>query len=199
MGMNMTAHDALPPLRIGEIVLRTGRYEAMKHWYRTVLRIDPYYERTDAAARPQRDASADSACEDSARGIAWAAEVRLCFFRLILDHPYQQVIAIFDTPGVTQPGANAAGLHHMQLRDPSHEVFARRYRCLRNSGIEPFRAMDHGPNSSLYYRDPDDNIVEIAVPNHASADRYLEALASDEFKANPSGRPLDLAKLLVRC
>ena len=187
--------NEFPPLRIGEIVLRTGRYETMKHWYCTVLRVDPYFERNVAAARMRCEASHDGPRAEAPRGLAWAAEVRLCFFRLILDHPYQQVVAIFETPGATQPAANTAGLHHLQLRDPSREVLARRYRALSAVGIEPFRAMDHGPNSSLYYRDPDDNIVEIAVPNYSSVERYLQALASDEFKANPSGHRLDLAQL----
>ena len=41
----MTASDtALPPMRLGEIVLATGRYDAMTAWYRQLLDIEPSLE-----------------------------------------------------------------------------------------------------------------------------------------------------------
>lgn len=180
--------DKLPPPRIGEVVLRTGRYAGMKDWYRTILRVEPYFERIEV----------NSASAPGSGGQAWAAQVRLCFFRLVLDHPHQQVVAIFDVPGVGDASSASAGLHHVQLRDPCGEVLAHRYSTLKAAGIEPFRAMDHGPNTSLYYHDPDGNTVELAAPNYVEVAAYLNSLASEAFKANPSGLPLDLAGFAER-
>lgn len=180
-----SVHD-LPALQIGEIVLRTGRYDAMKHWYREVLRVEPYYERTGA----------DGTTPSQAGEQAWATQVRLCFFRLVLVHPYQQVVALFDVPGVDDSHAQSAGLHHMQFRDPAPAVLARRFLALRAAGIVPFRAMDHGPTTSLYYRDPDRNVVELAAPNHARVEDLLHSLDADEFRINPSGKPLDVERFI---
>jgi catechol-2,3-dioxygenase len=34
----------LPPMRIGEVVLRTARFEPMNRWWQTVLGISPFLE-----------------------------------------------------------------------------------------------------------------------------------------------------------
>jgi len=169
-----------PHLRIGEVVLRTGRYDAMRAWYRLVLELDPYYENLPAG---RSESGPDQA--------AWATQVRLAFFRLSLNHPYQQVIALFDVPGTGTLHPTAAGLHHMQLREQSLQSLAADYRRLTTHGILPFRTVDHGPSMSFYYNDPDSNVVELAASNHASIDAYLRSLDSAEFRRNPSGSPVD--------
>ena len=82
-------------------------------------------------------------------------------------------------------------LHHLQLGDESPRVIARRYLELKARGIVPFRAMDHGPTLSFYYRDPDENVVEIAAPNHEEVAQFLSALETPEFARNPSGCSVD--------
>jgi len=169
-----------PHLRIGEVVLRTGRYDEMRSWYRFLLDLDPYYENLPAG---RNEPGPDRA--------AWATQVRLAFFRLSLDHPYQQVIALFDVPGTGALDPTAAGLHHMQLREDSLQSLATDYRRLKANGIAPFRTVDHGPSMSFYYKDPDSNVVELAASNHATVDAYLASLDSAEFRRNPSGSPVD--------
>jgi catechol-2,3-dioxygenase len=174
-----------PHLRIGEVVLRTGRYDAMRAWYRLVLELEPYYENLPT----DKDESEVTRAE-------WATRVRLAFFRLALDHPYQQVIAVFELSGTGDVDANAAGLHHMQLREPSLHSLAADYRRLAAHGVLPFRTVDHGPSTSFYYRDPDANVVELSAPNHATIEAYLESLDSAEFRRNPSGTPIDPSSLV---
>jgi catechol-2,3-dioxygenase len=186
--MNQTPSPcALPALQLGEIVLRTGGYEAMKHWYRQVLQIDPHFEHVPADMR-----TAGVRTDDQ----RWASQLRLCFFRLIFQHPYQQVVALFEVPGTTAATTNTAGLHHLQLRDASRTTLALRYRLLHSLDIVPFRAMDHGPTSSLYYRDPDGNTVEIAVSNSPDPALFRTAEAAEEYRRNPSGQILDMARFL---
>ena len=181
--MHPTPH---PRLRIGEVVLRTGRYDAMRAWYRLVLELEPYYENLPTG----KDESDGTRAE-------WATRVRLAFFRLALDHPYQQVIALFDVPGTGDVDPTAAGLHHVQLREPSPQTLATDYRRLKAQGVLPFRTADHGPSTSFYYRDPDANVVELSAPNHATIEAYLESLDSPEFRRNPSGIAIDPEALLA--
>ncbi|MEJ8825123.1 hypothetical protein WKW80_24365 [Variovorax humicola] len=176
--------EAPTSLRIAEVVLRTSRYDPMRAWYAAVLGIDPYYEHVPPMAAQGRAAHEDG--EPS-----WASRSRLCFFRLLLDHPYMQVIALFDVPAAGLADPVGPGLHHMQLRDASLVAMAVRYRRLKFLGIEPFRSVDHGPSLSFYYQDPDRNVVEISASNHMSVEGYLAALASPAFKRDPSGRNVD--------
>jgi catechol-2,3-dioxygenase len=169
------ASNALPPMRLGEIVLGTCRYDAMKAWYRQVLDM---VEATEHV--PQRTATAH------------AGPVRICFFRLHAEHPYQDVVAIFGMAGAAGEDAKGCpGLHHMQLRNASIAVLRERYGRLKQSHIVPEWAMNHGPSTSLYYRDPDRNVVELAASNHGSQQETDACLASDEFLRNPAGKPID--------
>jgi catechol 2,3-dioxygenase-like lactoylglutathione lyase family enzyme len=169
----------LPMLRLGEIVLRTQRFEEMKYWYERVLGVRPFYEHLPAPG------TVGARLPSSERD--WATQVRSCFFRLALEHPYQQVFALFANDAAEGAQGMRGNLHHLQLGDESPLVMARRYLELEAMGIVPFRAMDHGPTMSFYYYDPDGNVVEIAAPNHAEVAQFLSALEAVEFARNPTG------------
>ncbi|MGJ7511534.1 VOC family protein [Variovorax sp. GT1P44] len=172
------------PLRIAEVVLRTSRFDQMRTWYASVLELAPYYEHSPPVA-------AQCAGEGKNGEPIWTGPSRLSFFRLLLDHPYIQVVALFDISATGFADPAGPGLHHMQLRDASLVTMAERYRRLKVLRIEPFRTVDHGPTLSFYYHDPDRNVVEIAASKHESVEAYLAALARPEFKRNPSGYPVD--------
>jgi catechol-2,3-dioxygenase len=171
--------EPLPAMRLGEIVLATGSYEVMKRWYRVTLDVEPSLEHTVAA--PATNAAGGP-----------PMPTRMCFFRLHAEHPYQDVVALFEMPGAVAAGHAGSGLHHMQLRNASMPVLHERYRRLRVAGIVPYRAMDHGTSTSLYYRDPDQNAVEISASNFATNEEVQACLASESYRRNPAGKVIEL-------
>ena len=77
----------LPAMRLGEIVLATGNYEVMKAWYRVMLDLEPSLEHAPTDESATRSGSSPP------------KPTRMCFFRLHAEHPYQDVIALFEMPG----------------------------------------------------------------------------------------------------
>ena len=169
-------------LKISETILRTGRLDAMKAWYATVLGVEPFFEHAPPPGTKPLDLG----------GQTRASDLRMCFFRLSLDYPYVQTIGIFEEPGTAlEPAKRAPGLHHMQLMTADLDDLCDKFEELKAQDLSPHRSADHGPMTSFYYRDPDGNNVEITAQNHASLEEMAEFMASDAFKANPSGAEID--------
>lgn len=165
-------------LKISETILRTGRLDTMKAWYSTVLGVEPFFEHAPPPGTKPLDLG----------GQTRASDLRMCFFRLSLDHPYVQTIGLFEESGTAlEPAKRAPGLHHMQLMTSGLDELCDTFEGLKRNGLEPHRSADHGPMTSFYYRDPDGNNVEITAQNHASLEEMAAFMASDAFKANPSG------------
>ena len=177
------------PLQISEIILKTGRLDEMKPWYEIVLGVAPFFEHAPPADTKPLDLG----------GQTRASDLRMCFFRLGTDYPYVQSIGIFEEPG-TALGTikGACGLHHMQLMTSGHNELCDKYEALRARGMRPHRSADHGVMVSFYYRDPDGNNVEITAQNFPSLEAMARFMASDEFKANPSGGEIDPEQFVAR-
>ena len=172
-------------LKISETILKTSRMDAMKAWYRTVLAIDPFFERTPDAGTKPLDLG----------GQTRASDLKMCFFRLSTDFPYVQTIGIFEEPGTAeQVPKGVPGLHHMQLMCGSIAELIEKYEELGAQGMNPHRSANHGPMTSFYYRDPDGNNVEITAQNYPSLDAMVAFMGTDGFKSNPSGAEIDPAR-----
>ncbi len=170
----------LPPMEISEIVLKTSRYEELKAWYQAVLGVPPSHEHLPAT--PARHVPGKPLAP---------ADLKLCFIRILMRHPYTQVVAIFEVPGTSDTPQDGPGLHHMQFRDATMDTMLTRYERLKAVGIVPQRTMNHGPGTSFYYRDPDGNVVELSANNFAAVEDYLAYFQSDAYKRNPSGIAID--------
>ncbi len=184
-GAAVTASEAaLQPcsrFQISEIILKTGRIEEMKAWYETVLGVPPYFEHSPPPGTAPQDLG----------GQTRASDLHMCFYRLSLNFPYTQTIGIFEEPGTADAVVKGLpGLHHMQLTTAGLDDLCHTFEFLRDQGLHPHRAANHGPMTSFYYRDPDGNNVELTAQNFGSLEEMIEFMSSAEFKDNPSGTEL---------
>lgn len=179
----------LAPMRMSEIVLKTARFEDMKAWHQGVQGIAPFFESRPSGPKRQLKPGEQER----------ASDIRLCFIRLHLDHPYAQVLAIFEVPGTREtPAGGDPGLHHMQFRNAAMDDLFTRYERLNSLGIRPHRMANHGPGTSFYYRDPDQNIVELSANNFATVEEYKAFFTSEGYQRNPSGIEIDADEYIAR-
>lgn len=110
----------------------------------------------------------------------------------------QDRLAILNDPSVKPRPAGVAGLDHVAFSIGSIADLTAIYRRLKGLGIMPYRMMNHGVASSMYYRDPDGNQIELTVANFATVEAMNDWLATGDFDENPIGVPADLEALCHR-
>ncbi|KIX06763.1 uncharacterized protein Z518_04739 [Rhinocladiella mackenziei CBS 650.93] len=112
----------------------------------------------------------------------------LCFLRYDEEH---HRIAIIQTPE-TQPkpkDVGHAGLDHISFTYPTLTALAQQYAYLKSLSkpVLPVWTVNHGPTTSMYYRDPDGNKIELQVDNFddpADADAFM---SGPKYDQNPMG------------
>jgi catechol-2,3-dioxygenase len=107
-------------------------------------------------------------------------------------------IAIATLPGLEERSPAAAGTDHIAFTHADLGDLLQTYSRLKSEGIEPFWSINHGPTTSLYYKDPDGNKVELQVDNFATADECNAWMRSGAFAANPIGVVFEPEALLAR-
>lgn len=107
-------------------------------------------------------------------------------------------IAIVHVPDATSPSPRSAGMAHMAFTFGDLGDLLHKFDELRSKGIEPFWSVNHGTTASLYYRDPDENIVELQSDNFPTSEEGAAYLRSDHFVANPIGVVFDPDASLAR-
>jgi catechol-2,3-dioxygenase len=106
--------------------------------------------------------------------------------------------AIANLPGLEERPAFAAGTDHIAFTYADLGDLLYTYARLARDGIVPFWCVNHGPTTSMYYKDPDGNRVELQVDNFATADECNQWMRSGEFAANPIGVVFDPEELVAR-
>ncbi len=183
MNQIKTTSGAFTPPQFSEVIFKTSRFAAMKDWYETVTDVQAFFVRNDAK-KP-----------------TWAGAYNIAFIRIFSDHPYTQVLGIFEVPAITGMADNqqgAPGMHHMQLRHMGLDHLFSRYEDLRACGITPMRSFNHGPGTSFYYYDPDGNTVELSAANFVNETDYLAYFKSESYAKNISGIEIDPAAYVAR-
>lgn len=99
-------------------------------------------------------------------------------------------IAIALSPDAKERPPLAEGLEHIAFTYAGLGDLISTYERLRDLDIRPFWTINHGPTMSFYYRDPDDNQIELQVDNFETREE-VNAFLATEFPKNPIGVDFD--------
>ena len=165
----------MPPSKLAHIVLQTNQIPAMRDWYCAVLDARVVYENPN-----------------------------LCFITYDDEH-HRVAFANFgplaprarDTELMIKP-TEQPGLHHTAFTFATLGELLDTYARLKERGIRPFFCVNHGPTTSMYFRDPDGNRVELQIDNFATAEEAVAWMYSPAFDKNPIGVEYDPDQLLAR-
>jgi catechol 2,3-dioxygenase-like lactoylglutathione lyase family enzyme len=119
----------------------------------------------------------------------------ICF--LTYDDEHHR-IAIIRVPDIAPKPLGTAGVHHVAYSYDNLGELLGTYERLKAFGILPFWAVNHRPNTSLYYRDPDRNQMEFQVDNFDGVQECGAYFFTEEFAQNPIGVEFDPEALLQR-
>ena len=89
------------------------------------------------------------------------------------------------------------GVNHVAYTWNNLVEFVELYKRLKSYGVLPVRPIRHGLTLSMYYADPDGNLMEfqIDVLDPQAANDFMAGAA---FDANPVGEPFDPEELVAR-
>lgn len=156
----------MPPTKLAHVVFQTNRMEEMREWYCTVLGGHVIYE-----------------------------NAHLCFVTYDDEH---HRVALIDfgplAPRDLDGGGDLRfrptdqpGVHHVAFTFGSMGELLDNYTRLKGAGIRPFRSINHGPTTSMYYMDPDGNRIELQIDNFTTAEEGQAWMHSPAFDRNPIG------------
>jgi catechol-2,3-dioxygenase len=84
-----------------------------------------------------------------------------------------------------------AALHHTAFTFDNLDALLERYSSLKEQGIRPAVPIQHGVTTSLYYRDPDGNFVEMQVDNFDTPEAATAYMEGEEYDTDPVGVSFD--------
>ena len=108
-------------------------------------------------------------------------------------------LVIFEDPETVDKPAMAAGIDHVGYGVADFKSLVETYERLKASGITPFMPLNHKFTTSLYYRDPDGNEVELSVDNFPTKDEcnaFITSERMDEIGRPPFGCTFDPEELV---
>ena len=165
----------MPPTKLAHVVFQTNQLSAMREWYCAVLGGRVVYENERLSFVTYDDEHHRVAFVDF--GPLAPRETRVELGPKATEQP---------------------GLHHTAFTFGSMRDLLDTYVRLRDREIRPFFCVNHGPTTSMYYRDPDGNRVELQIDNFATAEEGQAWMHSPAFDRNPIGVEYDPDQLVAR-
>ena len=105
-------------------------------------------------------------------------------------------IAVIEVPGTAAKDAKTSGLHHISFAFKSLADLLLAYRQRKTHGIDPVWCVNHGPTTSIYYKDSDGNMLETQVDNFDTVDEATQFMMTQDFAENPIGTDFDPEDLI---
>ncbi|KAK5162730.1 uncharacterized protein LTR77_011213 [Saxophila tyrrhenica] len=119
----------------------------------------------------------------------------LCFITYDEEH---HRIALLNIPGTGKKQPTSSGLEHIAFTFPTVRDLLVAYRQRKHRGILPVWSVNHGPTTSIYYKDPDGNMLETQVDNFDTVEDANKFMTSPHFAENPIGTDIDVEDLIDR-
>jgi catechol 2,3-dioxygenase-like lactoylglutathione lyase family enzyme len=107
-------------------------------------------------------------------------------------------IALIGLPNTSPKVRGSCGLDHISFTFPDLTSLLLAYRQRKARGIDPVWSVNHGPTTSMYYKDPDGNKLETQVDNFDTNDAAAKFMESAAFAENPIGTDFDPEELIER-
>jgi catechol 2,3-dioxygenase-like lactoylglutathione lyase family enzyme len=107
-------------------------------------------------------------------------------------------IAIANIAGLKEQTDETAGIDHVAFSLECLEDLMHTFERLKGVGIKPVWCINHGPTTSMYFKDPDGTRVELQVDNFPTKDQTKAVFGSESFARNPVGVEFDPELLLKK-
>ncbi|OYO00876.1 VOC family protein [Enemella evansiae] len=110
------------------------------------------------------------------------------------DEEHHRVALLHPPIDMQKKTPTTSGMHHVAYTFDSIDTLLDRYQLLRDRGIEPAVCVNHGITTSLYYRDPDRNFVELQIDvlEPEAATEYLNGPDYQEDSIGPAFDPQEM-------
>lgn len=107
-------------------------------------------------------------------------------------------LAFLNMPHLPEHTRAMPGVDHVAFTYASLAELLATYERLKGEGILPIWPVNHGATTSLYYKDPDENVVELQIDNFASREETDAFLADGRFAVNPIGIDFNPRQMAAR-
>ncbi|KAJ5934036.1 Glyoxalase/Bleomycin resistance protein/Dihydroxybiphenyl dioxygenase [Penicillium verhagenii] len=105
-------------------------------------------------------------------------------------------IAIINDESTGPHSTTAAGMHHVSFTYVTLRALLKAWKLRGEFDIKPTWCVNHGPTTSIYYKDPDGNSIETQVDNFNTVEEANAFMTSKFFQENPIGTDIDAYELL---
>ncbi|MEO6570670.1 MAG: VOC family protein [Ilumatobacteraceae bacterium] len=115
---------------------------------------------------------------------------------ITFDDEHHRVALLHPPAPMEKKGALTASVHHTAYTFENVDDLLDRYVLLRDKGVLPAVCIAHGVTSSMYYRDPDGNFVEMQIDAFDRPDDATAYMNGPEYAADSVGPGFDPEAML---
>jgi catechol-2,3-dioxygenase len=122
-------------------------------------------------------------------------DTALCF--ITFDDEHHRVALLSPPAPLQAKSPTTACMHHVAYTFDTIDDLLARYELLRDKGVRPAVCIAHGVTTSMYYRDPDGNFVEMQIDNFAEPEQATNYMLGPEYAGDSVGPAFDPERLLA--